>query len=208
MGRCDSGVGDGITGFSLSLPRSDTSVLLLSLFPSDGSLPISELLQQQVDRAELLTYDPPDQVRQRLRGGGPARGLLGNRPGDSGPSTLVHVAPPVRDLAYIETYSRYGPILDEDPVRVNSAAQRHLRYPVPGAAGSCAQPRRADGRGPGLARAPRHAPAPGHPGGPGQERRPPHGEPGPQPGAATVPHGRQGHRLQHDPAAEGSGPGP
>ena len=84
-----------------------------------------------MDRAELLTYDPPDQVRQRLRGGGPARGLLGNRLGDSGPSTLVHVAPPVRDLAYIETYSRYGPILDEGPVRVNSAAQRHLRYPVP-----------------------------------------------------------------------------
>src|SRR6266540_3600879 len=39
MGRCGVGVGEGITGFSLSLPRSGTSVLLCCRwFVPDGSL--------------------------------------------------------------------------------------------------------------------------------------------------------------------------
>src|SRR5206468_12332391 len=74
--------------------------------PSAGgtSRPISELLQQQVDRAELLTHDPPDQFRQPLQ----SLVALGrrDRPADRGPS-LVHVAPPIRDLAATETQSRY-----------------------------------------------------------------------------------------------------
>src|SRR5215472_6190735 len=38
MGRCGVGAGEGITGFSVSLPWSDTSVLLLSRCPHSGGL--------------------------------------------------------------------------------------------------------------------------------------------------------------------------
>jgi hypothetical protein len=45
LGRVGDGVGAGITGFSLSLPRSDTSVTLLSgCFPIVDNLGIGVLV--------------------------------------------------------------------------------------------------------------------------------------------------------------------
>jgi hypothetical protein len=94
-----------MAGLSLSLRCSDTSVhLLYRCLPLYGSsllilslkvfaLPSSpggralglmaKLFELYTDRVELLSDNPPDQVRQRLRSGEPTRGLLGNRIGNS-----------------------------------------------------------------------------------------------------------------------------
>src|SRR5918999_459740 len=60
--------------------------------PPRAPLPISELLKQQVDRAELLPHDAANEVGQRLGGRESSRRRLRDRLRDGRLSSFVHIA--------------------------------------------------------------------------------------------------------------------
>ncbi len=91
---------------------SDTSVLLLSCFGCGYALlsgrgvrqrAIPELLEQPMDRAEFLTHDPADEIRERFRGREPSRCGLRNGLRHRGPAICTHAHP---SSANVETWSR------------------------------------------------------------------------------------------------------